>query len=458
MFMNRFFTSIFIGITLLSASGADGDLKTTTVDGVTWTYTVISESTKTCALGGRQGEESYYTTIATNITGAITTPTTLGGYTVIALGRGSFRECEISSITVSPGVTRIEDKVFFDCPNLTSVSLPAGVVHIGEEAFSECPFSAITLPESLIRIGEQAFEHTHLTSITLPKNVAYLGNEDRVDEDGYIVEEDDLYGDVFNDCQYLQEVKVDSENQNYADVDGILVTKDLKTLLYCPPVKAEVVIPEGIEVIYRNTFSESPLTHITLPSTLTAIEEGAFEEAELVEIAIGVNIMPTLKASSTPSVTIGDNAFYYCRNLTTVTLGSNVTTIGSNAFASCSSLTDVYNYAAEPQPIDNYTFTTGWQEDEPWGPVNAATLHVRPDCIAAYQNAEGWKLFNQTVGMAETRLGDLTGDGQVDIADVNAVINMMLGKTPQTSVGDITGDGQVDIADVNAVINLMLGK
>lgn len=55
-------------------------------------------------------------------------------------------------------------------------------------------------------------------------------------------------------------------------------------------------------------------------------------------------------------------------------------------------------------------------------------------------------------------VGDVTGDGQVDIADVNAVINMMLGKIESTDVADITGDGQVDIADVNAVINKMLGK
>ena len=54
--------------------------------------------------------------------------------------------------------------------------------------------------------------------------------------------------------------------------------------------------------------------------------------------------------------------------------------------------------------------------------------------------------------------GDLTGDGNVDIADVNAVINMMLGKTAQTAAGDVTGDNNVDIADVNAVINIMLGK
>ena len=63
-------------------------------------------------------------------------------------------------------------------------------------------------------------------------------------------------------------------------------------------------------------------------------------------------------------------------------------------------------------------------------------------------------------------LGDINGDGVVDIADVNSVINLMLGKglTPSPSPGgegssaDVTGDGVVDISDVNAVINAMLGK
>ena len=54
--------------------------------------------------------------------------------------------------------------------------------------------------------------------------------------------------------------------------------------------------------------------------------------------------------------------------------------------------------------------------------------------------------------------GDINGDDKVDIADVNAVINMMLGKVSQTAAGDINGDGTVDIADVNGVINIMLGK
>ena len=53
---------------------------------------------------------------------------------------------------------------------------------------------------------------------------------------------------------------------------------------------------------------------------------------------------------------------------------------------------------------------------------------------------------------------DFTGDGEIDIADVNAVINSMLGTVPCAGEKmDATGDNSVDIDDVNAVINVMLG-
>ena len=54
--------------------------------------------------------------------------------------------------------------------------------------------------------------------------------------------------------------------------------------------------------------------------------------------------------------------------------------------------------------------------------------------------------------------GDVNGDGKVDISDVNAVINAVLGKVEVTPAADVTGDNQVDISDVNYVINVMLGK
>ncbi len=58
----------------------------------------------------------------------------------------------------------------------------------------------------------------------------------------------------------------------------------------------------------------------------------------------------------------------------------------------------------------------------------------------------------------EPVLGDVTGDGKVDVSDVNAVINMMLGKATMDPNADLNNDGKVDVSDVNAIINIMLGK
>ncbi len=55
-------------------------------------------------------------------------------------------------------------------------------------------------------------------------------------------------------------------------------------------------------------------------------------------------------------------------------------------------------------------------------------------------------------------VGDVNVDGVVDIADVNAIIDIMLGKAETTVVADVTGDNDIDISDVNAVIDIMLGK
>lgn len=57
--------------------------------------------------------------------------------------------------------------------------------------------------------------------------------------------------------------------------------------------------------------------------------------------------------------------------------------------------------------------------------------------------------------------GDVSGDGVVDVVDVNSLINIMLGKAAMTDFAgnaDITGDGLIDVSDVNTVINIMLGK
>lgn len=72
-----------------------------------------------------------------------------------------------------------------------------------------------------------------------------------------------------------------------------------------------------------------------------------------------------------------------------------------------------------------------------------------------------WRIggTDPTGGITEIT-GDVNGDGKVDVADVNIIIDMILQLTPTTSYnnrGDVNGDGKVDVADVNIVIDTILG-
>ena len=54
-------------------------------------------------------------------------------------------------------------------------------------------------------------------------------------------------------------------------------------------------------------------------------------------------------------------------------------------------------------------------------------------------------------------VGDVNGDGEVNIADVNAIIDVILNDI-DNDAADVNGDGEVNIADVNAVIDIILNS
>lgn len=72
-------------------------------------------------------------------------------------------------------------------------------------------------------------------------------------------------------------------------------------------------------------------------------------------------------------------------------------------------------------------------------------LYVPGNGMAAYQLSKNVKF------------GDVNGDGYVDVSDVTALINMILGTTPaDLEVADINADGILDVTDVTALINEIL--
>ena len=96
--------------------------------------------------------------------------------------------------------------------------------------------------------------------------------------------------------------------------------------------------PSGLEKIGQYAFHNCCITTnpatgaLVLPNSVNLVDDCAFEGNTAIKSF-------TLQAAS--ETTIGDQVFYYCSNLKSITLGSGVTTISLQAFYKCDALTSV---------------------------------------------------------------------------------------------------------------------
>ena len=112
----------------------------------------------------------------------------------------------------------------------------------------------------------------------------------------------------------------------------------------------------------------------------------------------------------------------------------------------------------------------GRSEDAPAGPfiVNAGTLTPQPTDEYYGDDAEFYLLTMPEPGQdvvisieATVIPGDVNGDGTLDIGDVVALANHVMGDTPQHFVlaaADINGNGDVDVADVVELASRVQGN
>ena len=97
-----------------------------------------------------------------------------------------------------------------------------------------------------------------------------------------------------------------------------------------------------------------------------------------------------------------------------------------------------------------------------WGQYVWPNYYVAPNFAAEVAWLKQWitdriAWMDSQLGFDPTAVlpGDVNGDGEVSIADVNAVIDIILMGRIEPN-GDVNGDGEVSIADVNAVLAAIL--
>lgn len=244
---------------------------------------------------------------------------------------------KVTNLVISAGTMSVLDSSFDGCSSLENVTIPNSVTSIGNYSFRGCGcIDDIAIPDSVTSIGNYAFYScTGLTSVVIGDHVTSIGTYAFYNCSGLaslmIPDSVANIGDTaFYGCNGLVSILVNSANTCYASVNGLLLTKDCKTLVQ--GVNGNVTIPYSVTTIASSAFcGRSGLVNISMPDGITSIGASAF---------CGCSGMTSVTIPD--SVTdIGTGTFEGCSGLRSVTLGDGVTSIVAHAFRNCSGLTSV---------------------------------------------------------------------------------------------------------------------
>ena len=249
-------------------------------------------------------------------------------------------------------MTVLSDFAFLNCTYLRSISLPNSLKEIGTGAFGLSGLLSLTLPSSLEKIGTQAFYGcSNLKTLTIPYKVETLGEV------------------IVGYCNDLKSLTVDSSNPYFRSSSNGIIDKATNMLIHSCPA---TVIPTDIDGIDRLGFACVPgVEEIIIPENIRTLGAGAFEECINLK---RVTIPATIES-------IAEEAFLQCESLEQVTILNPIpVTITDNVF-----------HMKETPNSDNTGYTTS--------DFTTATLYVPYGSKAAYQQAAGWKNFQNIVEM-----------------------------------------------------------
>ena len=163
---------------------------------------------------------------------------------------------KIKKVVIQNGVTSLPVEAFAGCLKLKEVSIADSVKSIGACAFMQTDLREITIPNSVKKLGNSVLSSCKkLTKIKMPGNVKIIYGSDQyypvfqfdVDSPVKTIElTSSLNLEIF---MYLsaENIVVSKNDPKYTSIDGLLYTKDGKSLVRIPNLRKKAVIADGCE-------------------------------------------------------------------------------------------------------------------------------------------------------------------------------------------------------------------
>lgn len=283
----------------------------------------------------------------------------------------AFEKGSLVTLNLPSTLREIDNNFTLGCPALKAINIAAanpdyksidGIVYSkdGEELLL-CP-KAITGTLAIANGTKKVYYYTiggcrQITQLDIPEGVTVFRVFDMSGVDNLQtinipstltdVVSVDYYANYSDIQPALTTINVAEGNPALCDVDGVLYSKDMTTLLRYPNGRAETeyTLPDALKKIGRLAFANTThLQTLNTNSSLDSIADNAFYRSSLTQATINA-----------PLRYIGEQAFFESRNLTTVSLPASLTHIGMNAFKSCSNLADItfgtYDFTMDFMPF-----------------------------------------------------------------------------------------------------------
>ena len=318
--------------------------------------------------------------------------------------------------------------MIFAVPSKTSFSIPSSVTTLGNGCtFGNLYIEDFIVPEGITRIEELALAGwNNLKNITLPETLEFIGNA-ALSQNPWIESVEfpaslkEIEFTPFGECERLMSVTIPETNEYFTSYNGDIYSKDMKVLILIASGKENVVVPDGVEVLFENAMiSSTNLINVELPASLKEVGPYSFYQSnKLSDIRI-----PDAVES------IGNRAFLGCYSLTDVELGAGLKEIDDLAFYDLP-LNRVICKAEVPPMTGEDVFLYS---------TDNATLFVPENSLSLYASTWPWNDFS-IASIDSASVDSLVSEGfEINIVNGDILIE-----------GDIN-NGVVTVYDISGKI------